>query len=60
MKRPRDEGVTTYATEEMSNKDDEHASCNVATSVKGLEGVRFSVSVENNVVFDLVEGFGRG
>ena len=50
----------TYTAEEMPDKDDEHASCDVATSVKSLERMRFAMAVKNKVVLDLPEGLRGG
>lgn len=44
----------------MSHKYDEHSTRNVVASVQALESMCLAVSVEHDVVFNLLEGLDRG
>lgn len=41
----------------MSHKDDKHAARDVVAAVQTLEGVGFALSVQDDIVFDLLEHF---
>jgi hypothetical protein len=50
----------TYTTEKVSDKDDEHTTCDVTASIEGLKRVWFSMAVENDIFPNLLEGLRGG
>lgn len=45
----REKKALTYTTEEMSNENDKHSTCNIMPSIQALEGMRFSIAVKDRV-----------